>query len=372
EKFYRAADARPGGTGLGLTICKRLIEAMGGNISISSKENEGSTFFFTLRMAAGAEANEDQHVHDASNANPLPSNKEIFFHHQLNILIVDDNIINQKVVAGFLDKLGLSYATAGTGKDVLDMIEREKFSAILMDLQLPDMSGIEITKHIRENTNDNIASIPVIAFTGNTAQEDVDTCKNVGMNDFATKPISFEKIVELMQKADGQMDFRWTMTTKTTIVDDGLSPLMRHRMAQESESNRLNASLQIKTELHDADHIDFSSIELDDDDDSFAVAVEQFEAMEKQDALGTQIQKPLGSLAEYGLDEVILKSLTKSLGLAQTIEILVGFYDKADELIAAAGSAFLEGNLPNLYARSHELKGMAANFGFSDLSRLCG
>ena len=113
----------------------------------------------------------------------------------------------------------------------------------------------------------------MIAFTGNTAQEDVDTCKNVGMNDFATKPISFEKIVELMQKADGQMDFRWTMTTKTTIVDDGLSPLMRHRMAQESESNRLNASLQIKTELHDADHIDFSSIELDDDDDSFAVAV---------------------------------------------------------------------------------------------------
>lgn len=363
-----------GGTGLGLTICKRLIEAMGGNISISSKENEGSTFFFTIRMAAGAEAHDDLHQHDNNHANPIPSSKELFFHHQLNILIVDDNIINQKVVAGFLDKLGLSYATAGTGKDVLDMIEREKFSAILMDLQLPDMDGIEITKHIRDNTNNNIAQLPIIAFTGNTAQEDVETCKNVGMNDFASKPISFEKIVELMQKADGQMDFRWTITP-AAIEDDGLSPLMRHRMAQEAESNKQNALSQNKPEKHDAASIDFSSIDLDEDDDSFAVAVEQFEAMEKSNTAASSnptVKNTMGTLDEYGLDETMLKSLTNSLGVAQTVEILVSFYDKADELIAATGSAFLEGNLPNLYARSHELKGMAGNFGFSDLSRLCG
>lgn len=343
-----------GGTGLGLAICKRLIEAMGGNISISSKENEGSTFFFTLKMQDGTAQSDDSATDAVPVANAaLPSTQsgELFFHHRLKLLVVDDNMINLKVVRGFIDKIGIECSTAGSGNEALDLLEHEIFSAVLLDLQLPDMSGIEITELIRKHRNPNVVAIPVIAFTGNTGDEDIETCRVAGMNDFAPKPISFEKLVDILQKADGQREFLWPLESPED--NSHLSPLSRHVQQMEKEEKEFGS-------------YDPGPIDLDEDDDSFAIAVKKFEEQEKVQAPNVQ-----GSLAEFGLDEAILSSLVNGLGRAQTEEILVSFYEKADELIATIGKTYLSGDTAALYARAHELKGMAANFGFAHLSSLC-
>ncbi len=344
-----------GGTGLGLAICKRLIEAMGGSISISSKENEGSTFFFTLKMQDGTAQGEDTAAEPAAPAPatslPTTGTGELFFHHHLKLLVVDDNMINLKVVRGFIDKIGIECATASSGHEALDMLEKNAYSAVLLDLQLPDMNGIEIAELIRKHHRPTIAEMPIIAFTGNTADEDMESCRIAGMNDFAPKPISFEKLVEILQKADGQRDFLWPLESQES--NDHISPLSRHVQQMEKAEKEFGT-------------YDPGPIDLDEDDDSFAVAVQKFEEQEK--AGGPMVK---GSLAEFGLDEAILSSLVNGLGRAQTEDILIGFYEKADELIATIGNTYLAGDTAALYARAHELKGMAANFGFAHLSALC-
>lgn len=349
-----------GGTGLGLAICKRLIEAMGGNISISSKESEGSTFFFTLRMMRGAEVKEEGQQ-DAPQVSASTASSNVFFHHHLKMLVVDDNMINLKVVSGFVDKLGLICVTAGSGREVLELLERETFSVILMDLQLPDMDGTQITQTIRSHSNPDVQRTPIVAFTGNTADSDIEACHQAGMNDFAAKPISFEKMIDILKKADGQLSFKWPIE-ESLLSDDDISPLMRH-MAQQAQESYTPAP---QPGSFGAD-FNPDDIDLNEDDDSFASAVKKFEEIA---ASGTA-EKGTGPLAEYGLDENILNSLVKGLGAGQTKEILVSFYEKSDELIAEIGKSYLNNDKTNLYARAHELKGMAANFGFADLSKLC-
>lgn len=333
-----------GGTGLGLAICKRLIQAMGGTISINSKENEGSTFFFTLTMPSGNETAEDG---DSSSINadsivntisPLPL-------HPLNVLIVDDNGINQKVAAGFVEKLGSHAITASSGADALDMLAHYKFDLIFMDLNLPDMSGIDITKKIRNLSHSEKSSIPIVALTGNTNKEDIDACYESGMNDFATKPITFEKVAELLRKFD--KNFSSLSNSVSTLADD------------------------IDFSDEEAHHDD-SKTDDNEDDNSFDLAVKKFEDIEKSLSASAPPSNDGKSQFEMsGLDETILKSLRSGLSIEQINEILVGFYEKADELIAAIGTSYLSTDNITLYARAHELKGMAGNFGFSGVSRLC-
>ncbi len=352
-----------GGTGLGLAICKRLIEAMGGAISISSKENEGTTFFFTLSIAAGQENlnGDSQTVTDYSA--PLNATE---FKSPLNILVVDDNGINLKVVSGFIEKLGASCMTASSGADALETLARYPFDAILMDLQLPDMTGIEVTEHIRKLSVPSKANIPIIALTGNTDDEDKKSCFDAGMNDFATKPITFEKVSELLHKVD---DNAYSSTDRAPIIDfvNG-NNLSTNQTSYPKENDFISDT--------DTSFLDRESIGLNDDEDTFALAVQKFEEMEKSDAMSgpwtPSSQNPVSaSLEDMGLDESLLKSLRNGLSIEQIQEILVSFYEKADELISEIGTTYLSGDTVNLYARAHELKGMAGNFGFSELSKMC-
>ncbi len=347
-----------GGTGLGLAICKRLIDAMGGAISINSKDGEGSTFFFTLSMPSGSEIQEGQSDYQ-SNTMPV-----VKLTTPVNVLIVDDNGINQKVVAGFIDKIGGDSMTANSGADALDMVSRHQFDLILMDLQLPDMNGIEVTKKIRALPIQGKAATPIVALTGNTDGEDRQACFDAGMNDFATKPITLEKVSEILGKISnhayshsaqaGQIDFGYINDNPVNLAEQG---------ADHGVSSMDMGFLGGEGDL-DLD---------EDEEDSFALAVRKFEEMERSGMAYSPSSAPLGeaSLSDVGLDEDILKSLRSGLSVEQIQEILVSFYEKADELIADIGKSYLDGDVLSLYARAHELKGMAGNFGFSGLSKMC-
>lgn len=362
-----------GGTGLGLAICRRLIEAMGGAINISSKEGEGTTFFFTLKMFPGVDD-----LSESSSA-ALSYSSIPQFRKKLSILVVDDNGINQKVLSSMIERYNHSVKTASNGQEALDRVSTDLFDLIFMDIELPDMNGLDVTRHIRDLPVPRKANTPIVALTGNVASEDVKACFEAGMNDFLGKPISPEKLQDILLKADRQGKF--ANQPGMFLEDPQPSPsLPRESGIQNSSLSSSHSDL----ELESPDEIDtetavmlLSNIPLetadeDEEEDSFSLAVRKFEQAEKENTQTPLVSpKPvLGSLIDYGLDEPMIKSLLVSLGKDQTISLLDGFYEKAHELVTSIGHSFLENDIGVLAARAHELKGMAGNFGFTEISAL--
>jgi signal transduction histidine kinase/CheY-like chemotaxis protein/HPt (histidine-containing phosphotransfer) domain-containing protein len=339
-----------GGTGLGLAICKRLIEAMGGSISISSRENEGSTFFFTLSMPTGNEVFDDA---DSFGGDEDSLSRRPALSRPIHTLIVDDNGINQKVVAGFVQKLGGTSKVASTGADALDLLAQYKFDVIILDIQLPDMNGLEVTHIIRNLADQDKARIPIVALTGNTAQEDIDACYAAGMNDFAAKPITFEKVAEILKNAD---------------INSYVAASAGNNLNIQSASGTVHDALVI--DLKDNANALFEPYLDHNEEDAFELTVKHFDNQQLQQSASAATTPPM-QLSDFGLDENILSSLKSGLSSEQIQDILVSFYEKADELISEIGKAFLTADSVSLYARAHELKGMAGNFGFSQLSSMC-
>lgn len=180
-----------GGTGLGLAISKGVIEAMGSAININSDEGSGSTFFFTLNMKEG------------QSKDALSEQRKTIQHTAeiKKILVVDDNDINQKVVAGFLSKDQFMLDTAYDAESAIEKAKENSYHAILMDIQLPKMHGDEATKIIRGFNKD----VPIIALTGNLMGSDIENYKKAGMNDFLEKPIDPEKLQQTLANYTGMM-----------------------------------------------------------------------------------------------------------------------------------------------------------------------
>ena len=185
-----------GGTGLGLTISSKIVQMLGGKLWVDSEAGKGSCFHFTVV----AKVVESQPEPVPTTIQPLtqPSQNGVATA-TLQILLAEDNVVNQKVAVWVLERQGHSVTVADSGKIVLDLLRRQTFDIILMDIQMPEMDGIEATLAIRKNEKGTGKHIPIIAFTAHAMAGDRERYLAAGMDGFASKPIRAD---ELKQEID--------------------------------------------------------------------------------------------------------------------------------------------------------------------------
>ncbi|MES2836464.1 MAG: response regulator [Bacteroidota bacterium] len=170
-----------GGTGLGLTICKQLIEGQGGHISVSSKVNQGSCFSFRLNFQKSEKENIAEIDADIENDNNVSLEG-------IKVLLVEDNLLNQILAKKVLTNWKCNITIADNGLIAISKLEKEDFDLILMDIQMPEMNGYETTTHVRKKLPAYKNTIPIIAMTAHAFAGEVEKCKSLGMNDYISKP----------------------------------------------------------------------------------------------------------------------------------------------------------------------------------------
>ncbi len=188
-----------GGTGLGLVISRSLVRMLQGKIWVESKENQGSTFYFTALFNINADQDCSQNHDDT-----LPISMQNA-HKDAHILLVEDNDINQLIAEELLVKVGYRIDIANNGQEALDMLDKNTYAAVLMDIQMPVMDGLTAAQKIREQAK--FSSLPVIAMSAHAMSGDKEVSIAHGMNDHITKPIDPEVLYNTLQywldKQDG-------------------------------------------------------------------------------------------------------------------------------------------------------------------------
>jgi signal transduction histidine kinase len=179
-----------GGTGLGLSICKKLVELMGGKIWAISKEAKGSVFIFSLplQVAEGEVPKEEEPEED----------KGAFKYRPLKILLAEDNKMNQLIASKIFKKVGYSIDIAENGLDAISMSDKQRYDLIFMDIQMPEMDGLQATRNIIKKQGKSAP--PIIAMTANVLSEDENECTMAGMKDFVSKPFTFERLESVIHK----------------------------------------------------------------------------------------------------------------------------------------------------------------------------
>ncbi len=189
---------RYGGTGLGLTISKRLAEQMGGRLSVVSREGVGSTFTVTLPLPP-AEAGSPRALEVES---PRPARA-------LKVLVAEDNAINALVVRSLLERDGHEVTIVASGLEAVQASAQPGWDLVLMDMQMPVLDGLEATRRIRERERASGTRVPIYALTANAMKGDLERCTDAGMDDYLTKPVNLavlrQRLAAVAGEARGQL-----------------------------------------------------------------------------------------------------------------------------------------------------------------------
>ncbi|QLY24732.1 response regulator [Bdellovibrio sp. KM01] len=184
-----------GGTGLGLAISKQIVEMMKGSIDVDSVKGIGSRFYFDVNLGL---PQTDAAIQKISNLKPVAPL-------QGHILIAEDNLVNQKVVSEMLSTMGCTSRVVENGNAAIAALLSEKFDMVLMDAQMPIMDGYEATRQIRKGqAGEDNKNIPILATTANAIKGDIELCLEAGMNDYISKPISYNDLAFKISKWIGR------------------------------------------------------------------------------------------------------------------------------------------------------------------------
>ncbi|MDD8103009.1 aerobic respiration two-component sensor histidine kinase ArcB [Escherichia coli] len=211
--YYQVKDSHGGkpatGTGIGLAVSRRLAKNMGGDITVTSEQGKGSTFTLTIHAPSVAEEVDDAFDEDDM---PLPA---------LNVLLVEDIELNVIVARSVLEKLGNSVDVAMTGKAALEMFKPGEYDLVLLDIQLPDMTGLDISREVTKRyPREDLP--PLVALTANVLK-DKQEYLNAGMDDVLSKPLSVPALTAMIKKFwDTQDDEESTVTTEENSKSEAL------------------------------------------------------------------------------------------------------------------------------------------------------
>lgn len=246
-----------GGTGLGMSICKELVYMMSGNIFAESVEGEGTTIKFDIMVNYSNEKNR-------KHQNKLKENNILFFedNNQISdtkILIVDDNETNQNVLCKMLNKYNYSCDIASNGIEALELVEKNDYNIIFMDCQMPKMDGYECSKKIRKLDGAK-KLVKIVAMTANALEGDKEKCLNSGMDDYISKPVNYNAILNILEDSKKELSFNLKYSIEKFIKLTGINEISSREIFEDYIKKIPKFIEEIEIKISDREYKELASI----------------------------------------------------------------------------------------------------------------
>jgi PAS domain S-box-containing protein len=275
-----------GGTGLGLSIVKNLVELQGGEISVTSKSGEGTTFDILLPFR---EADKEQPVQTL----PINQIQNLKWQMRLKVLYVEDVSTNQILMEEMLNDWGISVEMANNGNEALEMIDDCVYDLILMDIQMPGLDGFETTRMIRAKDGEYFRNVPILAMTASTSESMKHEIMRSGMQDIVLKPVNIDEL-------------RSKIVEHTSVVDDSSEEIINTAEPDDVESNNHSIRFDKTDQLFLGNVIRYQEF-LKKALEEFSINLELLEdAVSKQDLTTFRhiSHRMKNILATFGIDEL--------------------------------------------------------------------